>query len=146
VKKGSFGHDYVPLCNFNLKVEGLIELDVVEVSGLDQKIETVEFEDKIVHSLGRKGTLEFTVKFPIHAGIQMAALDLWWYGSLDPAQIGYKHNATLMFNTVSGEAKGIYLITGMFPSGRKYPNFNRTSSEVALEEWTFKADDLIIIP
>lgn len=146
MRKGHFHKDYVPLCKFNLKIEGLIELEVLEVSGLSQKIDTEEFEDKVVYSLGRKSTLEFNVKFPIHEGIQMAALDLWWYGSLDPAEIGYKHNATLSFNTVSGEAKGIYMIIGMFPSGRKYPDFNVDSKEMAVEEWTFKADDLWIIP
>lgn len=146
MRKGSFSRDYIPLCKFDLKIEGLIELKVMAVTGLEQKIETIELEDKSNYSLGRKGTLEFTVTFPVHEGIQMAALDIWWYGSQDPAQMGYKHNATLCAYTVSGELKSTYLITGMFPSGRKYPDFDRNSSEMALEEWTFKADDLIVIP
>ena len=145
MRKGSFSQDYVPLCNFRFMIEGLLELIATEVSGLSHSIETVEFEDKVVYSLGRKSSLEFTVTVPIHENVQMGIMELWWLASQDPMEIGHKHNATLLAHSVFANITSVYLIIGMFPCGRKYPDFKKSSAEMAEEIWTFKADDLQVI-
>jgi hypothetical protein len=116
----------------------------VEVSGIEQELETVELPDKTVVTSGRLGVTEFTIKMPAHESTAMAAMDAWWklcYGT--NTTLGYKKDATLTLLDTYGDSKSTWAISGLFPTKRSLPELNAASEgEMAMAEWTFKADDV----
>jgi len=144
MEKGSLSVGYIPVNKFTLSVADVADLKVVEVSGIEQELETVELPDKTVVTSGRLGVTEFTIKIPAHETTAMGAMDVWWkmcYGV--NATSGYKKLATLLLLDTFGATKSSWSITGMFPTKRALPELNAASEgEMAMAEWTFKADDI----
>lgn len=144
MEKGALSAGYIPVNKFSLSVADVADLKVVEVSGIEQELETVELPDKTVVTSGRLGVTEFTIKMPAHESTAMDAMDTWWkmcYGT--NATSGYKKDATLLLLDTYGGTKSSWTISGMFPTKRALPELNAASEgEMAMAEWTFKADDV----
>lgn len=143
MKKGDLAPGYIPINKFSLSVTGLLtEMKVIEVSGIEQELETVDLPDKTVATSGRVGATEFTVKIPAHEE-QMSTLDTWWKDCQGDVAAGYKKSATLSLMDTFGAAKSNWSISGMFPTKRALPELNAANEgEMAMVEWTFKADDV----
>lgn len=142
--KGELSQGYIPINKFSMVVEGIASMTVIEVSGIEQELETVDLPDKTVATSGRAGTTEFSIKVPAHEDVTMAALDTWWKSCQGDVAMDYKKKATLSLLDTFGLPKANWSISGMFPTKRALPELNAGSEgEMAMAEWTFKADDVV---
>lgn len=144
--KGVIKPDHIAINNYKFLVVGLPIITAVEVSGIEDELETVDLPDRTVASGGNRKSLEFTVMTPSHHLPEQAALEVWYKESQDPVSPTYKKPCTLIMSSISGTVKKTHQILGVFPSKRKLPDLEmQNEGELALTEWTFKADDILPI-
>ena len=145
MEKGSLSVGYIPNNKFTLSIPelGVGDLKIIEVSGIEQELETVELPDKTVATSGRAGIVEFTIKIPAHEDGAIAALDRWFMQCRGTVATDYKKDGTLALQNTYGDAVSSWAISGMFPMKRTLPEMNAAGAgDLSMSEWAFKADDV----
>jgi len=145
MEKGELSAGYIPNNKFLLSVAGLgvSSLVIIEVSGIEQELETVELPDKTVATSGRAGIVEFTIKVPAHESNSIASLNGWFMSCRGSVSTDYKKDGTLALQNTYGETVSSWSISGMFPMKRTLPEMNAAGAgDLSMSEWAFKADDV----
>lgn len=144
--KGAIKPDHIPVNKYQLLFIGLPQLTPVEISGLEDELQTTELPDRTRASGGNRGPSEFTIKLPMHHLVEQAAMELWFLSSQDPVSIAYKKAGTLIHQSISGITLKTYSLIGSFPSKRVLPDLEmKNEGEAALVEWTISVDDVLPI-
>lgn len=134
----------MPLNKFVFQVVGLIPLTVIEMSGIEDELETTELPDRTVASGGNTKAFEFTLMMPTHHTAEQAVMELWLQESKDPVSPTYKKPSTLTMERLSGTAGRNFSISGVFPKKRKLPDMDKANEgEMAMTEWTMSGDDVL---
>jgi len=142
--KGEILADHMPVNKYTLQVVGLIPITAVELSGIEDELETTELPDRTVASGGNRKATEFTMMVPAHHTAEQAALELWFRESQDPVSPTYKKPCTLTLESISGNATRGYTLSGVFPKGRNTPDLEKANEgEMASIEWVMSVDDII---
>ncbi len=142
--KGEIQSDHMPVNKYILQIIGLIPLTAVEISGLEDELETTELPDRTVASGGHRKASEITLMVPMHHTAEQAALELWFRESQDPVSPTYKKPGTLTHQSLSGTASRNFSLSGMFPKQRNLPDLERGGEgEMANVEWVFSVDDIL---
>ena len=141
--KGEIKPDHIGVNKYTLLVAGLVELTCTEISGLEDELNTVELPDRTVASGGNRAASEFTIKIPLHHGVEQAAMELWFRESQDPVSPTYKKPVTLTHESGSGANDRSFTLVGVFPMKRKLPDLEmKNEGEMAEVEWTLSVDDI----
>jgi hypothetical protein len=144
--KGEILADHMSVNKYTLQIVGLIPITAVEMSGIEDELETTELPDRTVASGGNRKATEFTMMVPAHHAAEQAALELWYRESQDPVSPTYKKPCTLTLESISGNATRGYTLSGVFPKGRNTPDLEKKNEgEIALIEWVMSVDDIIPI-
>lgn len=144
--KGEILADHMSVNKYTLQIIGLIPITAVEISGIEDELETTELPDRTVASGGNRKATEFTMMVPAHHTAEQAALELWYRESQDPVSPTYKKPCTLTLESISGNATRGYTLSGVFPKGRNTPDLEKKNEgEIALIEWVMSVDDIIPI-
>lgn len=142
--KGEIAPDHMPLNKYTLQVIGLIPITAMEVSGIEDELETIELPDRTVASSGNRKATEFTAMMPMHHSAEQAALELWFRESQDPVSPTYKKPCTLSHASLSGSNIRTFSLAGVFPKKRKLPDLEKAAEgDLAMVEWTFSVDDVL---
>jgi len=144
--KGTIQPDHMPVNNFELLIIGLPPLTPIEVSGLEDELETVDLPDRTKASGGNRKASEFTMKIPMHHTVEMAACEIWFVEGQDPILPTYKKGGTLIHKSLSGNVMRTYTIIGVFISKRVLPDLEMANEgEMAAVEYTVSVDDILPI-
>jgi hypothetical protein len=139
--------DHIPLNNFKLTVQGMIDILFISVSGLDEELESVDLPDRTAASGGNTKAGAFTAKQMMHHVQEVAALEQWYKASMHPVDPAYKKDALLKFKSISDRVSSTYSLRGIFPHKRVIPNPDMNDEGKAAEiEWTFRFDEIKKIP
>lgn len=141
--KGAIFPDHIPKNKFQLIVAGLPSITFVQVSGLEEELETVDLPDRTTASGGNTKAIEFTARMPTHHTPERIALENWFAQCRDPVDPTYKKVGTLVKQSITGMNSVSYILQGMYPSKRSTPDLEMTNEGEEDElEWTFKADQI----
>lgn len=141
--KGVVQNDIIPKNKYKLFVVGFAPITAIEVSGIEDEVQTSELPDGTIATGGRKPPIEFTFSTPFHHTIEQKALEGWYQEGQDPVSPGYKKEMTLTFLSNSGLVLRSYSISGAFLSKRALPAGEVASEgEMTMVTWTCKADDI----
>lgn len=141
--KGDIQPDHMPVNKYEFLVIGLIPLTAVEVSGIEDELETTQLPDRTVASGGNRGPTEFELTMPLHHTAEQAAMEVWFKEGQDPVLPTYKKPCTLIHKSISGNAQRSFTLLGVFPKKRKLPDLDKANEgEMASVVWTFSADDV----
>lgn len=144
--KGVIKPDHMPVNNYQFLVLGLLELTAVEISGIEDELQTTELPDRTVASGGNRGPTEFTIMIPLHHTLEQAGMEIWYKESQDPVLPTYKKPCTLIHKSLSGQSQRSFTLVGVFPKKRTLPDLEMANEgEAAMVEWTMSADDVIPI-
>jgi len=144
--KGEILADHMPVNKYVLQIVGLIPITAVEISGIEDELQTTELPDRTVASGGNRNATEFTIMVPMHHLSEQAALELWFRESQDPVSPTYKKPCTLTHQSISGNVSRGYTLSGVFPKQRNLPDLEKANEgEMANVEWVMSADDVIPI-
>lgn len=142
--KGEIKADHMPINKYILQVVGLIPITAVEISGIEDELETVDLPDRTVASGGNRKASEMTIMVPMHHDAEQAALELWFRESQDPVVPTYKKPCTLTHESISGNNSRNYSLAGVFPKQRNLPDLEKVNEgEPANVEWVFSIDDVL---
>lgn len=142
--KGVLNPNHIPINKWRLLIAGMPEFQFTEISEIESELETTQLPDRTHASGGNKLPTEFTARHPMHHTIENVALELWFAQSTGDVDPGYKKDATLVHISINGITLRTYQIIGIFPSKRTLPNKEMANEgELATNEWTFKADDVL---
>lgn len=144
--KGAIQADHMPINKYQLLVIGLLapELTPVEISGLEDELQTVDLPDRTTASGGNRGPTEFDITLPMHHTTEQLAMEAWYVESQDPVSPTYKKVGTLIHQSISGGALRTYPLVGMYPSKRTLPDLEMANEgEQANVVWTIKVDDIM---
>jgi hypothetical protein len=140
--KGKIQADHMPINNYELIVVGLPPLTVVEVSGIEDVLNTTELPDKTVASTGTRQASEVELTMPMHHLVEQAAMEVWFRESQDPVSPSYKKAATLIHKSVTGKKLRTFSLIGMFPTSRALPDLKMDDEgEMAVVVWKMSIDD-----
>lgn len=144
--KGAIKADHIPTNNYELLILGLPTLTPVEISGLEDELETTDLPDRTVASGGNRGPFEFTMLIPMHHTVEQAAMEIWFREGQDPVQPTYKKAGTLIHKSISAQNLRTFSLIGAFVSKRVLPDLEmKGEGEQANVEWTIKGDDILPI-
>jgi len=145
--KGQISADHIPVSKYQLLVVGLPPITFTEISGIEEELQTTDLPDKTTASGGETGPIDdFTAMVPVHETIQIAALESWYSLCKDPVSPAYKKEGTLILQSISGSIVRSYAIINIFPRKRVLPDLEmENEGEIALMEWTFRADEIIFL-
>lgn len=142
--KGAILPDHMPVNKFQLIFIGLPPLTAVEVSGLENELETAEMPDRTRASGGNRKATEITIKLPMHHAVEQVAMEAWLRESQDPVLPTYKKVGTLIHPSLSGVQLRSFQLVGVFPTKQKLPDLEmKNEGEIALVEWTLSVDDVL---
>lgn len=135
--------DHIAVNNYELLVLGIPPLTPVEISGIEDELETTDLPDRTVASGGNRGTGDWTMMVPMHHLVEQAAMEAWFLESQDPVLPTYKKVATLIHKSISGAVLRTYSMTGLFPYKRALPDLEmENEGEMANVEWSMKHDTI----
>lgn len=141
--KGKILADHMPINNYQLLVPGLPALTVVEVSGIEDTLNTTQLPDKTVASTGTRQATEVELTMPMHHAVEQAAMEVWFKESQDPVSPSYKKAGTLIHQSVSGKKNRTFSLIGMFPMMRGLPDLKMDDEgEMAVIKWKMSIDDI----
>lgn len=141
--KGQIQPNHIRDNNYSFSVLGLINLTAVEISGIEDTLQTVNLPDRTVASGGNREATEVTLKLPMHHAAEDAAMELWYRESQDPVSPTYKKPATLTYNAGAAGRSRSYTLVGVFPKKRILPEASMESEgEMAVVEWVLSIDDV----
>lgn len=106
--------DHLPRNNFTLRVRGMDDLTLIEMSGIEEEIDNVELPDRTFASGGHSKPFEFTFSIPAHHASEVNACKDWYADCQEPVADDYKKDATLVLTSISTRKTQSYLIEGMF--------------------------------
>lgn len=142
--KGAIQADHIAVNNYELLVLGMPPLTPIEITGIEDELETVDLPDRTVASGGNRGTGEWEMMLPMHHLVEQGAMEIWFLESQDPVLPTYKKVATLIHKAVSGSTLRTYSMTGLFPYKRTLPDLELANEgEMASVAWGMKHDNLI---
>lgn len=141
--KGVLEADHIAVNKYELLVAGLLPLTPVNISGIDDELQTIQLPDRTVASAGVRNPTEFTLQLPLHHAAQQAAMELWYVESQDPVLPTYKKPVTLIMKSLSGNNNRSFTLLGVFPKKRVTPELEmENEGEMAVVEWTMSVDDV----
>ncbi len=144
--KGEIKADHIPVNKFRFSVLGLLELTAVEVSGIEDELETTQLPDRTVATGGNRGPVEFSIMIPMHHSLEQAGMELWFREAQDPVLPTYKKPCTLSHLSLTGTGNRNFTLVGVFPKKRTLPDLEMANEgEMANVEWLMSADDVIPI-
>ena len=144
--RGQIRPDHIALNQYQLIVVGLPPLTIVTISGIEEELEAVELPDRTMASGGHTGTVELTIGIPMHHLVEQAAMEVWWRQAQDPVSPVYKLPATLIHQSISGNAFRSFTLLGVFVKGRNLPDLELVNEgEMAVVEWVLNADQILLI-
>lgn len=144
--KGALKPDHIPVNKYTLLILGLPTLTPVEISGLEDELQTTELPDRTRASGGNRGPANFTIKLPMHHLVEAAAMELWFREAQDPVLPTYKKLATLIHKSISGNTVRTFSLVGMFPTKRTLPDLEMANEgEMATVDWDISVDDILPI-
>lgn len=144
--KGVIDPDHIPVNKYTLKFLGFVDLTPVEISGLEDTLQTTDLPDRTRASGGNREMSECTIKLPMHHTVEQAAMEVWFRESQDPVSPTYKKTGTLIMERISGSGDRSFTIVGVFPSKRVLPDLEMANEgEMTVVEWTLSVDDIIPI-
>jgi hypothetical protein len=139
--KGVLNSDHIPVNNYTLRVPGMPQFTFVEISGVEEELETVDLPDRTAASGGHTKVIEFTASLPLHHTREQQAMRRWYQDSQDPVAPDYKKNGTLSCQSISGLIVVTFLLEGIFPCGPKTSDLEMgNEGEMHKVEWKFKGD------
>jgi len=141
--KGVISADHIPVSEYQLLFLGLPPLTITEISGIEEELQTTELPDKTTATTGDSMPTEYSIKIPLHETVQIAALELWFQlcKAGDPLS---KKVGTLLLQSISGNILRSYSVLGTYPFKRGLPDLSmENEGELAVMEWTFKADEIL---
>lgn len=142
--KGEIKPDHMPVNKYELQVAGLVTLTAVEISGLEDELQTIELPDRTVASGGFRKATEFKIMLPLHHAAEMTGMEVWYREAQDPITPTYKKPCTLIHKSLSGSKSRSYTLLGVFPKKRTLPDLEKKNEgEMALVEWMMSVDDVI---
>lgn len=141
--KGEIQPDHIPLNKYEFQVVGLGIFTAVEISGIEDELETTQLPDRTVASGGNRGPTEFELTLPMHHDAENALMEVWYRESQDPVLPTYKKPCTLIHQRLSGTGQRSYTLVGVFPKKRTLPDLEKANEgEMATVVWTMSADDV----
>jgi len=144
--KGAIQPDHMPLNEYELLVVGLLTplLTPVEVSGMEDELQTVDLPDRTKASGGNRNPTEIEITLPMHHTVEQMAMEAWFLESQDHVSPAYKQAETLFHMSISRTALRTYSMVGVFPTKRTLPDLEMGSEgEQANVTWTLSVDDLL---
>ncbi len=142
--KGVLQADHIAVNNYQLLVLGLPALLPVEISGLEDELETTVLPDRTRATGGGRGPSEFTIMLPEHHRVEQAAMEVWFRESQDPVLPTYKKPASLIAKSISNNTIVTRTLVGCFPTKRTTPDRElENEGEMANVEWTISVDDIV---
>lgn len=144
--KGVIKPDHIPVNKYQLIIIGLPPLNPIEISGMEDELETVDLPDRTVASGGNRKATEFTMMIPAHHTLEVAGCEAWFLEGQEPVSPGYKKAGTLLLRSISGETIRSRSLIGAFISKRADPDLELVNEgEMAAYEYTVKIDDILPI-
>lgn len=138
--------DHYPRNNFQLKVTGLGDLTLIEMSGIEEELDTVELPDRTFASGGHTKPFEFTFSIPAHHATEVNACKRWFEDCQEPVAEDYKKDATLIITSISGSSTLSFVIEGMFLcKWKNSDNDAANEGELHTIEFTAKGDNLRLL-
>ena len=142
--KGAIKPDHMPVNKYDVRIMNFVTLTAVEVSGIEDELQTNELPDRTVVSGGNRGPTEFSIKIPMHHTVERAAMEAWYIECQDPVSPGYKKIANLVHKSISGQANATYTLNGVFIKKRTLPDLEMANEgEMATVEYMMSADDVL---
>lgn len=142
--KGTIQPDHMPVNKFELRVGGLVDLNAITISGIEEAIERVVLPDRTAATGGQKQPGEFTLEIALHHDLEVAALEAWYKEAQDPVLPTYKKPCTLVHKSLSGIKFRHFTLIGVWVSGRKLPDLDKENEgELARNQYTMSYDDII---
>lgn len=140
--KGVILPDYLPQNKATLIVPDLgVPITVLQISGLEDELDTAELPDRTNGSGGRKKQVEFDVTIPAHHAVEVAAMEAWFKLGQDPVQIIHKKICSIELESQSKLQRGTIALAGAFISKRALPDFDLDNDgEMTTITYTIKAD------
>lgn len=144
--KGAIQSDHIAINNYELLILGLPPLTPVEISGLEDELQTVDLPDRTTASGGNRGPTEFEIQLPMHHLVEQAAMEAWLLEGQDPVVPTYKKIGTLIHKSLSGAVLRTYSLTGAYTNKRTLPDLEmENEGDIALVGWNIKVDDMLPI-
>lgn len=145
--KGQISADHIPISKYQLLIVGLPPITFTEISGIEEELLTTDLPDKTTASSGETAPMDdFTAMVPVHETNQITALETWFSLCKDPVSPFYKKEGTLILQSISGSIVRSYAIINIFPRKRKLPDLEmEAAGDIALMEWTFRADEPVFL-
>ncbi len=135
--------DHLPRNNFQLRATGVTDLTLIEMSGIEEEIESIELPDRTFASGGHTKPFEFTFSIPAHHAAEVAAVKAWYEEGQEPVSPQYKKPAVLILKSISGLATLSYVIEGMhLCKWKTSDNEASNEGEMHMIEVTAKGDRL----
>lgn len=144
--KGVIQSDHIPLNKYTLAFIGMVPLTPIEISGLEEELETMEMPDRTVATGGNTKATEFTMVIPAHHLLEQAAMEAWFLEGQEPVSPAYKKVGTLIMQSVSGAKVRSFSLIGTFTKGRALPDLEMANEgEMAGITWTMSVDQILPI-
>lgn len=106
--------DHLPRNNFVLRVTGLPAFTLIEMSGIEEELDTVDLPDRTAASGGHTKQFEFTFSIPAHHRAETSAMYRWYQDCQEPVAPNYKKDCVLTIMSISGIQRLSYVIEGVF--------------------------------
>lgn len=140
--KGVILPDYFPQNKATMTVFGIpTPFTILQISGLEDELDTAELPDRTNGSGGRKKQVEFDITLPAHHVVEIAAMEAWYIECQDPVLPSYKKGANIVLSSQSNLRNASVGLVGVFISKRALPDFDLDNDgEMTTITYTLKAD------
>ena len=144
--KGVIQPDHMPINKYQFLVLGFIPFTAVEISGIEDELQTIEMPDRTVVSGGNRAAYEFSIMIPMHHQVEQALMEFWYREGQDPVLPTYKKTVTLVHQRLSGAGDRSFTLSGVFVKKRTLPDLELLNEgDMAMVEWLMSGDDIIPI-
>lgn len=139
--KGSIRPNHIAVNNYELIVVGLPPLTPTTVTGLEEKLQTVDLPDRTKASGGNTAPTELTITIAEHHVVEKLAMEAWFRESQDPVLPTYKKAASLIRLAIDGLGSSTYQLIGVFPTSRAISDLDMLNDgEMSIVTWTLSVD------
>lgn len=143
--KGSIAPNHIPVNKYQFLIVGLPPLTPIEVSGIEEELQTIDLPDRTKASGGNTSASEVTIKIPLHHTVEIAAMEAWFRAGQDPVLPNYKKSGSLLLESVSltGPTRS-YNLSGVFVTKRALPDLEQANDgDMAAAEFTLSIDQIL---
>lgn len=142
--KGAIKPDHISTNKYELLILGMPSLTTVEITGLEDELQTTELPDRTRASGGNTGPTEFDVIIPMHHTVERAAMEIWFREGQDPVLPTYKKGGTLIYKSISGNSFSSRTLIGVFVTKRADPDLEMEGEgEMASITYTLSVDKIL---